>query len=116
MSKESIPFLFYIVKILYIPFITGCFFRIVENHVCLLKQKPDSSANGVLKWSMSYKERCHCQKVYTVTDISPYTSCSQNTIKRLLFVDSHEDLTSPENWNVEALNRLLNRTICQGML
>ena len=95
----------------------------VENHVCVLKKRPDPSNGGVLRWTLPYNERCLCQGV-VAPRIEPGHTCanvddqgSTDDSWNLWFVDDYKvgPLTRRHNWNKEGLDDLLQRSEYCGM-
>ncbi|XP_072028212.1 hyalin-like [Amphiura filiformis] len=84
---------------------------LVNCQVCVLKQRPDPSQRGTLRWSLSYNERCFCQAV--VAPRPPTQACNgvdeyAEDIK-LWYVDDPRPLINRINWTKEALDKLLDR-------
>ena len=89
----------------------------VKSHVCLLKERPDPSSGGTLRWSLSYDDICYCQRVIAPTFISlekcpkeDDQTCSDILSCNLWFVDDPTLLTHSQNWNIKTLDQLLERT------
>ena len=83
----------------------------VSSHVCLLWKRPDPSNGGLLRLSLSYEEMCLCKMVIIAREGS-HLCPRGNTIPapKWFYVDSPTPLTLRENWNIEALDDMFNRT------
>ena len=99
----------------------------INGYVCLLKKRPDplNIGSDILRWSMSFKERCFCQMVRAPRGLKAYVNepckedemqhCLDNSCK-LWFTDDLYQLTQPQNWNEKTLDTLLQRSEYCGKL
>ncbi|XP_072017513.1 uncharacterized protein [Amphiura filiformis] len=76
----------------------------------MLKERPDPSRGGVLRWSLPYKEICYCQGV-----VAPKRAktCPRREDEYedgdLWFVDDPSLLIMRQNWRKDILDELMNR-------
>ncbi|XP_072017482.1 lactadherin-like [Amphiura filiformis] len=81
------------------------FSPIVSGQLCVLEERPDPARGGALRWSLPYKQRCHCQRVVAPRKLTQ--ACS--VYGDIWFVDDPTPLTNRMNWNQETLDILLER-------
>ena len=88
-------------------------------HVCVLNKRVDPLNGGELRWSMPYDQICQCEGTTAHAYKRPAAVCEepdQETHVALWFTDNLTQITSHKNWNISALDRLLNRTDYCGKL
>ena len=75
------------------------------------EEETDPDNGGVLTWSVLYNEVCLCQAGLRITTLS--TSCTgpeEDANSDVWFIDDDpEPLAWQENWNKDAMDRLLGR-------
>ena len=85
--------------------------HITHGHICILKRRPDHNNGGALAWSVLYNEVCLCQAGLRIKTLS--TSCTgpeEDANSDVWFIDDDpEPLAWQENWNKDAMDRLLGR-------
>ncbi|XP_072017483.1 uncharacterized protein, partial [Amphiura filiformis] len=83
----------------------------LSSQLCVLEERPDPARGGALRWSLPYKQRCHCQGV--VAPRKPTQVCAVyedgSGDMKLWFVDDPTPLTNRMHWNKETLDILLER-------
>lgn len=92
--------------------LTVLIFASVNSHICVLKQRVDTSS-GKLRWSIPASERCICQRVVAPRIIS--THCIDREAiadSALWFIDDPKEMINHENWYPAKLDKLLDREQC----
>ena len=88
----------------------------VRSHVCVLRERPDPSRGGVLRWSLPLEELCLCKAVVapvmakTCGDGQP----DEYDINQLWFADDPQPLSARHNWQKDVLDQLMDRTAYCG--
>ena len=94
----------------------------MRSYVCVLKERPDPSRDGVLRWSLPLEELCLCKAV-----VAPVMDMTKTRAKvcgggqpdeydQLWFVDDPRGLTTMYNWEKNVLDQLMNRTAYCGKI
>ncbi|XP_072022654.1 hyalin-like [Amphiura filiformis] len=83
---------------------------VVQSNLCMLKERPDHSRGGVLRWSLLYKEICYCQGVVAPRRVNTCPRREEDYEDGdLWFVDDPSLLIMRQNWKKDILDELLNR-------
>ena len=86
--------------------------NIVLGHVCILKKRPDPAHDNMLRWSVLYAEVCLCQAGLRINRfVTSCTETHEDPNADVWFVDEPEPLARRQNWNKEAMDRLLGRAV-----
>ncbi|XP_072048369.1 lactadherin-like isoform X2 [Amphiura filiformis] len=80
------------------------YLTVVQSYICILREGPDPSRGGALRWSLPYKEVCFCQGVVAYKHVK---ACPG---RDLWFVDDPSLLIMRQNWETDILDELMNRT------
>ena len=97
----------------------------VSSHVCILKERPDPSRDGVLRWSLPLEELCLCEAVVAhgreiVKTRANICGSEQpdDKLNGLWFVDDPRPLTTMYmyDWQTNELDQLMLRTAYCGKL
>ncbi len=75
----------------------------------MLKERPDPSRGGALRWSLPLEELCLCQAVVAPVMAKTCGGGQPDEYDRLWFVDDPQPLTARHNWQKDVLDQLMGR-------